>query len=342
MALSHCVDEQASDKHLAISVVIPVRDAGPVLRRCLEALVKSEPQAAELIVVADACTDDSAGVAKELGAWVMELPVAGGPARARNIGARAARSDVLFFVDADVAVHPDALARVMTAFREDPELTAVFGSYDDTPGESNFLSQYKNLLHHFVHQSGREEASTFWAGCGAIRRQVFLEMGGFDESFGRPSIEDIELGYRLRRTGHRIRLCKSLQGTHWKRWTARSLLSSDFLDRALPWTTLISRERRMLDDLNLRWSSRVSVVLAWCLIAGLALAWAWPALLVPAALSAGALLWINRSLYRFLARKRGFLFALQAVPWHWLYFLYSGLAFAIVMSGLARERAACQ
>jgi glycosyltransferase involved in cell wall biosynthesis len=321
-----------------ISVVIPVRDGAPLLRRCLAALTHAQPAPTELIVVADACTDDSGRVAEEFGAHVIELPVGAGPARARNIGARAAAGDVLFFVDADVAIHPDAVARVGATFQEDPALTAVFGSYDDTPGASNFLSQYKNLLHHFVHQSGREEASTFWAGCGAIRRNAFIAMGGFDEGFGRPSIEDIELGYRLRREGHRIRLCQSLQGTHWKRWTPLTMLSSDFRDRALPWTRLILRERQMLDDLNLRWTSRASVVLAWVVVVAMAAAWAWWGGLLIAGLSAAALTWLNRSLYHFFYRKRGFWFTVQAVPWHWLYFLYSGLAFAMGVAGLLRER----
>ena len=57
------------------------------------------------------------------------------------------------------------------------------------------VSQYRNLLHHFVHQHGHAEASTFWAGCGAIRRAAFDAVGGFDAArFPRPSIEDIELG----------------------------------------------------------------------------------------------------------------------------------------------------
>jgi cellulose synthase/poly-beta-1,6-N-acetylglucosamine synthase-like glycosyltransferase len=81
---------------------------------------------------------------------------------------------VLFFVDADVMVSPDAIERVLGYFHREPEIDALFGSYDDQPAEPNFLSQYRNLLHHYVHQCGREEASTFWGACGAIRRDVFL------------------------------------------------------------------------------------------------------------------------------------------------------------------------
>jgi GT2 family glycosyltransferase len=70
---------------------------------------------------------------------------------------------------------------------------------------------------------------------------------GFNLSYGRPSIEDIEFGYRLRRVGYNIRLEKSLQVKHLKRWTGWSLVRTDFLNRALPWSLLILREGRSTD-----------------------------------------------------------------------------------------------
>jgi GT2 family glycosyltransferase len=158
-------------------------------------------------------------------------------------------------VDADVTIPPDAIGQITAAFRREPDLAAVFGSYDDAPAATNFLPQYKNLFHHYVHQTAREEASTFWGACGAIRREVFLTFGGFDERYRQPSIKDIELGYRLKRAGYRIRLCKALQVKQLKRWGVVSLLKSDFFHRALPWTELILRDRRFINDLNLRFSA---------------------------------------------------------------------------------------
>lgn len=244
-----------------------------------------------------------------------------------------ARGDILFFLDADVAVCPDAMAQITTAFRNAPDLVAIFGSYDDAPAATNFLSQYKNLFHHYVHQTAREEASTFWGACGAIRREVFLALGGFDERYRHPSIEDIELGYRLKRAGHRIRLCKALQVKHLKRWDVVSLLESDFFHRALPWTELILRDRRFINDLNLRHSSRFSVMLTYGLLGAFFGAWWWPKFLLVAGALSLSLLALNAPLYRFFWHKCGLHFAIQIIPWHWFYYLYSGLAFAI---GLAR------
>jgi len=75
-----------------------------------------------------------------------------------------------WILDADVTLQPDGAARVLKAFDQSPSLAALFGSYDDSPRASNFLSQYKNLFHHYVHQNAHERAFTFWSGCGAIRR----------------------------------------------------------------------------------------------------------------------------------------------------------------------------
>ena len=64
-------------------------------------------------------------------------------------------------------------------------------------------------------------------------------MGGHDERYRRPCIEDIELGYRLRDAGHEIRLCRDLQVKHLKRWRLGDMLTTDLLKRAVPWTRLM-------------------------------------------------------------------------------------------------------
>lgn len=251
---------------LSISVIIPVYNSAVHLRTCLEHLAKSDTAPIECIVVDDGSTDNSAAVAQDAGASVLSICGPGGPARARNAGARIANGDVLFFLDADVCVYPETLSRIQAAFEEDPELDALIGSYDDSPESADFLSQYKNLMHCFVHQHARRQACTFWSGCGVIRKNVFLEHSGFDESYGRPAIEDIELGYRLHVAGRKVILDKQVLVKHLKRWTFWNLLKTDILDRGIPWTELILRDRHMPNDLNLELSQRVSVALAFLLV----------------------------------------------------------------------------
>jgi glycosyltransferase involved in cell wall biosynthesis len=251
---------------MSISVIIPVYNSADNLRACLEHLSKSTRAPLECIVVDDHSTDDSAEVARQFGAEVISIAERSGPAHARNVGALAARGDILYFVDADVCVYPSTVARISSAFADDPDLDALIGSYDDNPASPDFLSQYRNLMHCYVHQTSRSEACTFWSGCGAIRRPLFLEHSGFDESYRRPAIEDIELGYRLRRARCKILLDRQLVVKHRKRWTFWNLVKTDVLDRGIPWTELILRDGVMPNDLNVQLSHRVSVALTFLLL----------------------------------------------------------------------------
>jgi len=248
----------------SVSVIIPAYNAGEALTLCLEALGSSTSVPFEIIVVDDGSSDDTQARAQAFGVKLLTTGGRCGPGFARNLGSKEATGEVLFFLDSDVCATPDTIARIQRNFDADPALDAVIGSYDRMPACWNFLSQYRNLMHAYVHQTGEAQASTFWSGCGAILRDVFLAHGGFDtELYKRPAIEDIELGYRLVQSGRKIRLDRELQVTHLKRWSFWSIIKTDIVDRGIPWTELILRRHFMPNDLNLRFGQRISVVLAF-------------------------------------------------------------------------------
>jgi glycosyltransferase involved in cell wall biosynthesis len=324
---------------LQLSVVVPAYNAGATLSRSLGALVASQRPPDQIIVVDDSSTDQTGKIAREFGVHLLSLSGGPhGPAAARNLGVESATGDVLVFVDADVAVHADTLRLIEQRLVENPQWAALFGSYDTEPLVQTWVSRYKNLAHHYVHQHGHVEAGTFWSGCGAIYRDTFLAIGGFDPRFR--AIEDIELGARLRRSGHHIRLCRDIQATHLKRWTLVGLLRADIWGRAVPWTRLILRERHLSADLNVDVNSRLSAAVAWlgvlCAVAGLRAHWAWAGVLPAIAVLAA----LNWDLYRFFARHGGPLFACGAAGLHALYLLYSSLVFALIVgwTGLTGRR----
>jgi GT2 family glycosyltransferase len=317
-----------------VAVIVPVGGAARAWSRCAKSLARLDPAPGEIIAVIDGPNDELAAGAAEIGATVLVLEDRSGPAKARNRGGQVAGRVTLLFVDSDVEVPADIVARVANLFSADRELTAVIGSYDDAPAEPDFLSQYRNLLHHYVHQHGREVASTFWAGCGAVRRRVFEEVGGFDERYTDPSIEDIELGSRLLRAGYTIRLVKDLQVKHLKRWRLADMLTTDLLRRALPWTELMLREGRMVNDLNVKTSDRISVLMAFLSLLMLASAWIWPPLAAGGALAIILMVAFNVGLFRFFLKHRGVLFAVGTIPLYGLFLLVGGLGFAL---GLLRH-----
>jgi hypothetical protein len=315
---------------LAISAVVPVFDGMAFLPRSLPPLLAMlrRGELCEVIVVDDGSTDGSGEWARAQGARVLATGGRFGPGCGRNLAAQEARGDVLWFVDADVVAHADA-ATPLRAALADPGVVAVFGSYDDAPPDPGFASQYMNLRHHFVHQRDAGEASTFWAGCGAVRRADFLAVGGFDaERYTRPSIEDIELGYRLRGRG-RIVIEPRMQGTHLKRWTLASVIHTDVVCRALPWSRLLLSQPGAPLALNAGPSEQLRAALAGALVLALLLALvgaapAWAPLAAWLATLAA-----NRDLFAFFRRARGTGFALAALLFHQLYYLYSAGVFAL-------------
>lgn len=322
-----------------LSVIVPAHDGAAVLAESLPALKASELPAErwELIVVDDGSADATAEVGARWADRVVRLPApARGPAFARNRGGEVASGEVLVFVDADVCVHRDALGRLQDLLGPEGEPVAAFGAYDVRPRAEGLVSQYRNLLHHWVHARNRGEADTFWAGLGGVRRRAFQEVGGFDEvRYPRPQIEDIELGYRLRDRGHRIVLDPSIRGTHLKRWTLGAMIRNDVLHRGVPWMELLLERGSVgAGSLNADLRERVLTMLT---VAGAAV------LLLAAALTSLPLLTLglgflsgvligNLRLLAWFRRVRGLRFAVAVVPLRLLYYLLNGVSVGLVLA----------
>lgn len=307
-----------------LSIVVPVRDGAEFLPRCLGALRAGMTggERCELLVVDDGSTDASAEIAAQYADRVVRIPTPVRPASARNHGVAASRGEILVFVDADVSVHPDALGRIHDFLTRHPEVSAVFGAYDASPTAPGLVSQYRNLLHHYVHQREAGEAVTFWAGLGAIRREAFERVGRFDEA--QHLVEDIELGYRLSECGYRIVLRPDIQGTHLKRWTLGRMALTDVRYRGVPWIRLLLHRGRTVKrtTLNVRLGERVltGLTAAGGLLAIAGLLSGWSSLLWLAALTAGLTVAGDWRFTVWLVRSRGWWFAVRTIPLRLMYY----------------------
>lgn len=329
-----------------LSVIVPAHNASAQLARALAELCASDlPRDQwELIVVDDGSTDDTAAMAEGFADTVLSTgAIARGPAYARNRGVDVATAPLIAFVDADVVVHRDALSLMLRAMSERDGVVAAFGSYDDAPDASGKVSQYRNLLHHYVHHRNAGDASTFWAGCGVVSARAFRDAGGFDEkSFARPQIEDIELGRRLVAAGGRVVIDPRIQGTHLKDWKFLGMLRTDLVDRAIPWVRLLLSsppvKKASTPSLGAREITGTVSVAAAVFFAILGFYWLRPyGLLLGVALLALSL-WINRDLYLWFARARGWGFAVRVIPLYLIYQLLSLLAVPIGVILYMRDR----
>ncbi len=298
---------------LRISVIIPTRNGGDTLSACLQALRASAFAPAEIIVVDDASSDDSARIAEQFDCRVIRLDENIGAARAKNRGAREAVGDVVFFTDDDVVVAADALARCAENFAE-PQLAGVVGLLDAKIPFTDFPSNLKNLWMRFSYAKvPRERIGLFYTSIAAMRREVFLRLGGFDENYRGASItEDTEFGQRAWAAGHYLRLDDRMTAMHYKQYTPRQVLLTDFLRaRALVLMRLRKWGQPFYTSVPAFYLLAVPVLFAalgallasvvignWLLVVGGALLFMFYALFFP---------W-----FAYLARERGMRFAMLA------------------------------
>lgn len=331
------------------TLIIPAHNAAEYLRVTLPAILTQMQAGWDVLVVDDASTDDTAEVARGAGTQVLTLPENTGPAGARNAGGDLARGDVLLFLDADVVPRADTLARLVGYLDEHPEVDAVFGSYDDDPAARQLVSRFRNLLHHYVHQTGERVAGTFWTGCSAIRRSVFMEIGPF-RKVSITCIEDIDYGHRLLDAWHIVHLAPEIQCCHLKRWTLAGMIKTDLFQRAIPWTIMMKRRGRLDAQLNMGWRHRFSALAA--LAAALGVGVTLPLYFVTpvpywrsvyctggvlGALGVAGLVVLQREFYGVLYRKGGAALLLAGVALHVLYYCYSVAGF-VLGQGLSYAR----
>jgi GT2 family glycosyltransferase len=222
---------------------------------------------------------------------VVALKQNSGPAAARNAGVAASSAPL--------------------------EFSVLFCSFSRGIALEGTCSRHKNLVHHWTHQTASAEAITFCGGFGLIRRRVFVAVGGFNSQ--QRFLEDVDLGYRLHRAGHRILLAKNIQAMHAKAYTLGSLLRSDLFGHAVPWTRLMLKYGIFRNDLNTRVHNVLSVQAACLMPLSAVLD---PHLRLTTALVL-VFLWLNRSFLRLGAQEYGLAFAMRSACLCWLSYVAS-------------------
>ena len=181
---------------LTVSVVIPNYNYAKTLDACLTSVYRQTHPPHEVIVVDDHSTDGSPQIAERFPCRIVVHPENRGVSAARNTGAALAAGDVLFFLDSDEALEPDAIANAVALLRDNPDVGCVHGVIAPEPlVDDGPVEWYRTLHAHWWRRRQAGDVQTAFFAQTAIRRSVFDETGPFDEEL-RDS-EDLEYSERL-------------------------------------------------------------------------------------------------------------------------------------------------
>ena len=181
-----------------ISIVIPTYNSSKFMPNLLDSIFKNKVDDMEVVIVDDLSTDDTVEIAKKYPVNVVELEKNGGPARARNIGVGEAKGDIIFFLDSDVVVLDGTIKEVEDHFRNDPSAQCVIGICSTEPLNKGFVPRYMAMFEyiHLLDTPGNK-VSVFAPRCGAIKKELFRDLGGYRETYKGADVEDFELARRI-------------------------------------------------------------------------------------------------------------------------------------------------
>lgn len=246
-----------------ISVIIPNRNGADTIRKCLESVYSSGYKNFEAIVVDDFSGDSSIDIIREFPCKMIRLGSHGGASKARNTGAKNARGDALFFIDADCVLNKDTLAIAAKAFRQHKEYV-VGGTYTPLPYDSGFFSTFQSV---FINYSETKYREPDYVATHAmlIERELFLKSGGFNEDF-LPIMEDVEFSHKLRKSGTKFIMLPDMAVQHIFNFTlARSLRNA--YRKSMFWTMYSIRNKDLLADSGTASIELKSNAISWLLCA---------------------------------------------------------------------------
>jgi len=313
-----------------VAVIIPNYNKEKTLRACLESVYAQTHAPAEVLVVDDASTDGCREIARDFPCQLIALPGNRGPAAARNTGVTHSTAPLLFFVDSDTALAPDAVANAITVLRTEPDCGMVQGIYELEPlFNDGPVEAYKVAFEHFWRSrtvtSG--DAATLFS-CSLVPRTVWAETGGMDEELRNG--EDVEFGTRMPER-YRLIATDTVRTRHDDDHRLLPLLLEQFVRSATAPMVMLKTHRRqqagatgvrveMMSLARLNYLDRtawVSFILMTLSLLALPLVFVAPwLLLVVIVLLQAAFVVASQDFFRFLLRRKGVRFAAFAAAMH--------------------------
>lgn len=183
-----------------ISIVIPAYNAEKTIASTLKALLNQTypKNQYEIIVVNDGSTDNTKAVVKKFKKVKLIEQSHKGPAAARNLGVKHSKGSIILFTDADCIPDKNWIKNMVEPFKKNPEIVGVSGTYK-TLNKNSLIARFVGYEIEQRHERMKREKYIDFIGSysAAYKKNIFLQFGGFDESFPTASGEDTELSFKI-------------------------------------------------------------------------------------------------------------------------------------------------
>lgn len=197
-----------------ISVVVPAFNCEKTIAPCIESILAQSHPVAEIIIVDDGSLDKTADIVRSYKNVIYVHQSNAGPASARNLGESKATGDLVFFTDSDCLADKDWITRSVAHFDKDG-VAVVSGSYGISNPQfrlarcvhQEILFRHERLMPHYPKSFG-----SFNFG---IKKEIFRQIGRFDETYRRASGEDNDLSYKVLKHGYKIYFDPSSKVNHY-------------------------------------------------------------------------------------------------------------------------------
>jgi cellulose synthase/poly-beta-1,6-N-acetylglucosamine synthase-like glycosyltransferase len=189
-----------------ISVIVPFYNSEKTIRRCINSLLnQSYPKNEyEIIFVDDGSADGSVDIVSKFKKIKLIKQSHRGPAVARNVGVKNSKGQIVMFTDADCIPDKNWIRNMAEPFK-DKKIIGVSGTYK-TFNKGSLIARFAGYEIEKRHKNLEKQEQIDFIGTfsAAFRKNIFLKLKGFDETFPKASGEDPELSFRLEKFGKLI------------------------------------------------------------------------------------------------------------------------------------------
>ncbi|MBL7048419.1 MAG: glycosyltransferase family 2 protein [Nitrospira sp.] len=294
-----------------ISIVIPTYNSARFMPVLMESIFKQAVKDMEVIIVDDCSTDNTVELVSKYPTRVIVMEQNGGPSISRNRGVSEAKGDIIFFLDSDTELLDGSIQEVENYFKEKPDEECVIGICSTEALNPGFVPRYMAMFE-YIHLIGQQykKVSVFAPRCGAIKKELFQRVGGYDELYKGADVEDFELARRINKVSSII-LNPKMMVKHEFADFERAI--KIYFSRTVMWLYLFFREKQLDNAGPTSPSNGIAAMCAFFSFFSL--------LISPAFAFAKPLFWVLLAVYvfsnlhwwNFMRKEAGLLFALKSL-----------------------------